>query len=216
MIKIGSARIDENGCISGGRAGDQTGREVCEEPFYVHQYGWNVLRCTNDIVRKHLADCMKQACKNNNIGYDQNQRLGVISKGIWTDEPTECDCSSLVRACLLECGIEIANFTTYNEKKLVMDTGMFQCFEYINGMDLCMGDILVSKKKGHTAIVTEGVDYTDDWEDTGEVYDIDDLAKRCIRGEFGNGATRKQKLERMQKGLYKKVQARINEIFRGL
>ena len=29
MIKIGHASIDENGKITGGKAGDQTGKEVC-------------------------------------------------------------------------------------------------------------------------------------------------------------------------------------------
>jgi len=39
MIKIGSARIDENGNANWGKAGDQTGREVAEEPYYSHRLG---------------------------------------------------------------------------------------------------------------------------------------------------------------------------------
>ena len=45
-------------------------------------------------------------------------------------------------------------------------------------------------------------------------YNIDDLAKRAIRGEFGNGSARKSKLENMEKGLYAKVQKRINEMMK--
>ena len=45
-------------------------------------------------------------------------------------------------------------------------------------------------------------------------YNIDDLAKRSIRGEFGNGSARKAKLENMERGLYAKVQKRINEMMK--
>ena len=41
---IGSARIDENGRISGGRAGDQTGVEVAIEDYYKHSKGWRAFR----------------------------------------------------------------------------------------------------------------------------------------------------------------------------
>ena len=33
IVKIGSARIDENGNISGGKEGDQNGREVMIQDF---------------------------------------------------------------------------------------------------------------------------------------------------------------------------------------
>ena len=53
MIKVGSARIDENGNISGGRAGDQTKREVTIEPYYSHPKGWYMLRAKDsDKARK--------------------------------------------------------------------------------------------------------------------------------------------------------------------
>ena len=34
-LMVGSARIDENGKISGGKPGDQTGNEVSTQPYYV-------------------------------------------------------------------------------------------------------------------------------------------------------------------------------------
>lgn len=43
-------------------------------------------------------------------------------------------------------------------------------------------------------------------------YDVEDLANRVIRGEFGNGSVRKAKLEKMEKGLYAKVQAVVNDM----
>ena len=42
-VKIGSARIDERGKISGGKAGDQTGSEVGTQNWYKHSKGWRVL-----------------------------------------------------------------------------------------------------------------------------------------------------------------------------
>ena len=36
-IRIGSARHDENGKLTGGRPGDQTGTEVSMQNFYVHK-----------------------------------------------------------------------------------------------------------------------------------------------------------------------------------
>lgn len=43
-----------------------------------------------------------------------------------------------------------------------------------------------------------------------------DLAKRCIRGDFGNGLTRKQKLNSLGYGnIYSKVQSYVNMILKG-
>ncbi len=46
-VMLGSARIDENGKASGGQAGDQTGKEVSTQKWYLHTKGWRVLRATN-------------------------------------------------------------------------------------------------------------------------------------------------------------------------
>ncbi|WP_279221181.1 hypothetical protein [Clostridium sp. OF09-36] len=35
-LVVGSARIDENGKISGGVLGDNNGREVSTQPYYLH------------------------------------------------------------------------------------------------------------------------------------------------------------------------------------
>lgn len=39
--RIVQASINENGAITGGRAGDQTGREIYICPFYVYVHGWD-------------------------------------------------------------------------------------------------------------------------------------------------------------------------------
>lgn len=157
-VIIGSARHDENGHITGGSAGDQTGTEVSTQNFYVHSKGWYVLRAKSDTVANKIAERMRAACANNNIGYDQTGRLGVITHGIDTKVKTECDCSSLVRACVKEAtGKDPGNFVTSNEVSMLQGTGLFMPTKtYYSGMTLMTGDILVTKTKGHTVIVTSG------------------------------------------------------------
>lgn len=153
MYRIGSARHDEYGKLSGGKAGDQTTHEVEEQDFYVHSKGWVVLRAKRD--RAKIGECMKKACANNNIGYDQTNRGGVLKYGLSTKTKTECDCSSLVRQCIKEAlGVDVGNFTTGTERKVLVNSGLFDDFDY-KDEKLYLGDILVTKTKGHTVIVTE-------------------------------------------------------------
>ncbi len=153
-VIIGSARSDERGKLSGGKAGDQTGKEVSTQAFYMHSKGWNGFRLKSKA--EALANAMKIACNNSNLGYDQNERLGVIKNGIDSRVKTECDCSSLVRACLKYIGIEVENFTTANAKKVLMATGLFDEVVIKSEKDCKTGDILCTKTKGHIVVVTEG------------------------------------------------------------
>lgn len=168
-VLIGSARIDEYGRISGGQAGDQKQTaipdykgEVSQQNFYVHQQGWYVIRPKDPALANKIAERMVTACNNKNLGYDQSNRLGVIQYGINTTTPTECDCSSLVRACIKEAsGKDPGNFRTVNQPSMLAATGLFeQYFVYKSGMTLYTGDILVTKGSGHTVIVTQGASRT--------------------------------------------------------
>ncbi len=167
-IMVGSARIDENGRASGGAAGDQkqtsavndTVGEVSVQKMYVHSKGWYILRPKNPDHAGLIACKMIQACNNANIGYDQGNRLGVITYGIGTKTRTECDCSSLVRACVKEAtGKDPGNFTTANEASMLEATGLFekrQAYVSQSNTPVFNGDVLVTKTKGHTVIVTNG------------------------------------------------------------
>lgn len=45
------ASINEKGTITGGRSGDQTGKEICERSFYVPSYGWTYhLRAPEEVI----------------------------------------------------------------------------------------------------------------------------------------------------------------------
>ena len=160
---IGSARIDERGKASGGKAGDQkqksvpdTKGEVSMQNFYVSSKGWYILRAKNPSVASSIALSMTIACNNPNIGYNQARRLDIIKAGTHATAPTSCDCSSLVRQCVREAGIEVGNFTTANETNVRVGTGQFEKLTYKKGTALFLGDILVTCVKGHTVVVTSG------------------------------------------------------------
>lgn len=155
-IKIGSARRDENGRYVNGKAGDQDGIEVSTQSFYVHSKGWYILEAKEQKIADLLADAMIIACKNDNLGYDQNQRNGVIKYGIKSTVKTECDCSSLVRACCIYAGFDTGDFYTGNEVAALENTGKFKKhYAYTSSTRIKKGMILVTKTKGHTAIVIE-------------------------------------------------------------
>ena len=163
-IIIGSARSDEHGKLSSGKSGDQKQvsspdykGEVSEQEFYVHKKGWIVLRARNADVAKKLAIAMRTACSNQYIGYDQSNRLDILSHGTNSFVKTECDCSSLVRVCVQEAtGKKVSNFTTENEQVMLAKLNMFDRYVYKSGMAMYEGDILVTATKGHTGIITHG------------------------------------------------------------
>jgi hypothetical protein len=155
-VIIGSARSDERGKLSGGKAGDQTGKEVSTQAFYMHSKGWIGLRAKDINLANKLAKAMKIACDNNHIGYDQSQRLGAYNNGITTTIDTETDCSALVRACLSYCGVSVGNFTTANAVTVLMATGLFTKVTVNSVNDVKDGDILCTKSKGHIVIVVSG------------------------------------------------------------
>lgn len=164
-IIIGSARSDEHGNITGGAAGDQKGgAEVSTQTYYNHSKGWRVFRAKDDNHALKIAEAMKKACANNDIGYDQNGRNtlydNVKNFGFdpsKTTKKVETDCSALVRVCCAYAGIMLSDFNTSAEATRLMNSGKF---EEVTGIKLpsglVNGDILVTKTKGHTVIVVSG------------------------------------------------------------
>ena len=163
-VKIGSARSDERGKITDGVAGDQTGNEVSTQSWYLHSKGWRVLRPVDPKVAEAIAVCMQAACDNNMIGYDQSQRNTLYNavKVLGFDvrlikKAVETDCSALVRVCCAFAGIMVADFNTSNEASTLLRSGAFvelSDSKYTKKADyLRRGDVLVTKTKGHTAVV---------------------------------------------------------------
>ena len=100
--------IDENRNARGGKAGDQTGREVCTRSWYSKPWGM-VLRYKDAAVAKRARDIAIKLANSNLVGYDQNERNSLykelerngwdVDKYIRSGVKTECDCSSFVYAC---------------------------------------------------------------------------------------------------------------------
>lgn len=166
-IMVSSARSDERGRYSGGKAGDQkqkskindTRGEVSMQPMYTHRRGWYILRPKKVSHADAIADGGTRAANNPNIGYSQSDRLGVVKHGINTKVKTNADCSSLVRQVVKEAtGKDPGNFTTANEARVLAATGLFTKIAYVNQSKTPVynGDILVTKTKGHTVIVVSG------------------------------------------------------------
>lgn len=167
-VRIGHASIDERGKAKGGSAGDNNGKEVFIRNWYLHKKGWVVLRCKNAAKRAKIAEAMEKATKNNQIGYDQNQRDTLLNnvkdKGFdpsKTTKKVETDCSALVRVCIAYAyGKDIAgNIRTVTEPSMLVKTGEFEKLtsdKYCKSSDyLERGMILCTPVSGHTVVVLD-------------------------------------------------------------
>lgn len=163
-VKIGHASIDERGKSRGGAAGDQTGREVCIREWY--KKAWtHVLRPKKEAIANGIVKACKEACANDNIGYDQGQRttLYVQAAAVQFDlskikNKCSCDCSSFVAVCVNAAGIKISkDIYMGNMVQALKATGYFDSLtdsKYLTSDQyLKAGDILVCK--GHTVMVLE-------------------------------------------------------------
>lgn len=166
-VRVGSARIDENGKVSGGVPGDQTGLEVAIEPWYLHDKGWVIIRAKDAAVRERIAQCMEAACTNNNIGYDQSTSWDLYDKAKqygWdcskVNTPVETDCSSLVRVCVAYAlQRDIPWFSTANEVEVLDATDEFEIIREPKRTESSAyqmrGDILCTTVQGHTVVVLD-------------------------------------------------------------
>lgn len=163
-VYIGNAVSDEHGQARGGEAGNQSGRELRKQAWYLSSKGWRVFRAKSASVAKRIADDMRFAIANKNIGYDQGQRntLYNLASKVGFDcskvtTPCECDCSALVRVCLAYAGVRLPDFNTASEAVRLIASDEFVELVGAKYTDssayLREGDILVTKSKGHTAVV---------------------------------------------------------------
>lgn len=112
---ISNSGHDENGRYSGGRAGDQTGKEWAIINWYNRPWKC-VIRHPDAEVREMFASLSEKAAKNDNIGYDQWQRVTywdelVKAKYNPSNIKTKCeaDCSSGVMANVKAAGYLLNN-----------------------------------------------------------------------------------------------------------
>ena len=167
-VRIGHASIDERGKIKEGKAGDQTGREVCIRNWWEHKKGWVLLRCKDPALRRLIAECMEKACRNDKLGYDQWQRDTAYNylkdKGFdpdMLDVLKETDCSALIRLCIAYAFGEdvVGNIRTVNLPSALVKSGHFIKYtadKFCKSSDyLRRGDILCTPVSGHTVCVLD-------------------------------------------------------------
>ena len=166
-VKIGHAVVDENGKAHGGKAGDQTKREVRTDKYSAGDYDC-VLRPKKSDLAEKSAVAMEKACANNNVGYDQWNRntLYAESKKVNFDlskvSACECDCSSLVHTCAIAGGANLKygdnGLTTRTMVKAFRDSGDYDVLtdkKYLTSdKNLKRGDIVV-KEGSHTFMILE-------------------------------------------------------------
>ena len=176
-VMIGHAASNEYGGTHGGNPGDQTGNEVCIRTWYNRP--WNLMfRPKDATVAEKIAVAMEQACANDNVGYNQNNRtsLFVAAKAKKWDiskvtTKVDCDCSALIAVCCNAAGLSVSkdNWTGVQKANLLATNAftMYSTSQYLTQEDyLKRGDILLYEGH-HTAVVlTNGsktqpnVDYT--------------------------------------------------------
>lgn len=166
---IANCGHDENGGYRGGAAGDQTGEEYYVRTWYNRPW-YCVLRYPDQRTALMIAQISRDAANNNNIGYDQNQRLTFynnLAAAGWNPSAitTRCesDCSASTAACIIAAGHRAGNsaltginpsLTTYNMRSALRAVG-FQLLtdsRYLTSDSyLLPGDVLL-KDDAHVAV----------------------------------------------------------------
>ena len=197
-VYIGSARIDERGKASGGQDGNQSGKELSKQAWYLHSKNWYCFRARDSAMAGFIAEGMEHGIDNHNIGYDQNQNQTlykeVRDKGFdpaKADTPCETDCARMVRVCVAYAyervgldGSKVPDWYTATLPSLIMGLGTF--VKYTDA-DHCRsskylkrGDILCTRTKGHVVVVLN------DGELAGSDATDYELGDRILRdGDYG-------------------------------
>ena len=163
-VKCGWASIDERGSASGGKAGDQTGREVRTGNWY--DFGQTaVYRWKNKDNAKKFAKCIESLCNNSADGYDQGQRTTLNSelKKLGWDytklkTKCECDCSSLVVAgvnCVYKKERLSPSLFTGNLGQALVQAGICEKLtgsKYCDSSDYLMVGDIINKPYSHVIV----------------------------------------------------------------
>lgn len=169
-VKVGHASIDERGKASGGKAGDQNGKEVCTRSWYLKSQGWWTLRCKVPGMAEYIARAMEIIVTDPDVGYDQSQNQtlwklldenGFDVRNI--NKAVETDCARLVRVCVqwaaMQVGLDVVipDFYTATEASVLVGTGLFEKLtsDKYNKQDAYLerGMLQVTRGKGHTWVI---------------------------------------------------------------
>ena len=175
---ISNCGKDERGSYSGGQAGDQTGKEYWLISWYNHPWSC-ILRHPDATVRNEIAKLAKAAAQNNNVGYDQYERLTFWNQLTRVNYdpaaitvPCEADCSSSTASIIKAVGYRLNNsrlknlsqsLTTYGMRSALQGVGfdLLTDSKYLNSdAYLIAGDIILNDSS-HVAINVSNGAYGD-------------------------------------------------------
>lgn len=128
--------------------------------------GYWVYRCKNVQAASYMAELMRQACNNPNIGYNNGNRMDIFKYGVNADVPCGCDCSSLVGFCLASALGDTAVDWTYLSCMggKMLGTGLFDSIGLVNGFTDAnpprTGDVLIASDQSHTEIIVSASGYS--------------------------------------------------------
>ena len=171
-VKIVHASIDERNKATGGKAGDQTGKEVCVRSWYSKPWEF-MLRYPDATIAKRVVEIATKLANSGIVGYNQNRRNTLYTKlalfnwdvdrYIASGIKTETDCSAFIYACYC-CAVASMRSTANAPRTATMKAAykkfgfkVYTDSKYLTtDKNLMVGDILV-KAGAHTVmVVTNG------------------------------------------------------------
>lgn len=167
-VKIGHAAIDENGNITGGTAGDQTGKEVKISNYYSPKGGWDyTIRAKSRMIAFDMATVCRALCSDDKVGYSQGARnslhnelkaIGYDIKRLSEMKKCNTDCSAFMVACAITAGAKSMEYTgnaptTRTMRKAFAESGDFMILD--GDENPLIGDIRV-KEGVHTVMIVNG------------------------------------------------------------
>ena len=176
MVRIAHSSINEKGSATGGKKGDQTGKEVCIRNWYNSSWQY-VIRFNDPKIGEKAAKIMEAIALNDNIGYCQNTRNTLLAEAEKVNfniekikTPCNCDCSSAVTVALIGAGVPKSALYVWNNcsttktlRNNLLKTGMVTVFsttKYTRSCDQARkGDIYI-KEGNHVVMVIDDAPIT--------------------------------------------------------
>ena len=219
-VRVGHASSDENKKIKGGKAGDQTGSEVCIRLWYNKPWSLMLRPKNADLAEKSARAC-EAGCKNPAIGYDQGERntLHTEAKRVGYNlakitTPCETDCSAFMTVCAIAGGAKNLEYTsnaptTSTMRKAFGQSGLYEVHTESGFLTsdkyLRRGDILVAEGKHTVMVLDNGA--------SDMVKSVKEIAEEVIAGKWGKGEERRRLLT--QAGYdYTAVQTTVNRLMK--